>query len=251
MFEPIFVPAAVALGAACIAVYTDLKARIIPNRLTYPLIVFGVVFHLGLGIWQWDLWTAVAGALGAAVSFGIAYVLWLTGGWAGGDVKFFTALGALLPTYRAPFVSAPYPFFITILFNSVISLLPIILVYGAFRKARGLSVLYEKTQVTKLKEGMIPAELIYEKDGKILRGSSRLGLKPRSDKVYADPSRAAGLTRHQVGALKSLVKSGKLENRIRLKKGMPFAPALGAGTFIGVLYGDLYWAFISAISVVH
>jgi prepilin signal peptidase PulO-like enzyme (type II secretory pathway) len=51
-----------------------------------------------------------------------------------------------------------------------------------------------------------------------------------------------------VGALKSLVRKRKLENKIKLKKGMPFAPALGAGTFIGVLYGDLYWAFLSVIS---
>jgi len=245
-------PAVIALGAACIAIYTDMKERIIPNKLTYPLIGAGIVYYLLLGAWRWDFWVAVSGALGAALSFGIAYVLWLTGGWAGGDVKFFTALGALLPVYQTPFVgSAPYPFPITILFNSVLAMLPILAVYGVFRKSRGLSVFYDEMKITELKEGVIPAELIYEKGGKILRGSSRLGLKPSSDKIYADPSRAAGLTRHQVGALKRLVKRRKLENRIKLKRGMPFAPALGAGTFIGVVYGDIYWAFLSAISIVH
>jgi len=243
------IPAAIALVAACIAIYTDMKERIIPNKLTYPLIGAGIVYYMLLGAWRWDLLTFVSGALGAALSFVIAYAMWMTGGWAGGDVKFFTALGALLPFYQTPFVrSAPYPFPITILFNSVIAMLPILLIYGAFRKSRGLSVLYDTVKITELKEGMIPADLIYEKGGKILRGSSRLGLKPASDKVYADPSRAAGLTRHQVGTLKRLVSEGKLGNKIKLKKGMPFAPALGAGTFISVLYGDLYWAFLAVIS---
>ena len=209
----------------------------------------GVAFYVLLGVWRWDLWTMISGALGAAIAFIIGYAMWLTGGWAGGDVKLFTALGALLPFYTAPYVlNVPYPFPITILFNSVIAILPILLVYAVICRVRGRAVLYEQVKITELREGMIPAETIYEKDGKVERWSSKFGLKPRCDRLYTNPRRAAGLTRYQVGVLKRLVRKRKLKNYIKLKKGIPFAPALGLGVFIAVFYGDLYWGLIKALA---
>ncbi len=191
----------------------------------------------------------ISGALGAAIAFIIGYVMWLTGGWAGGDVKLFTALGALMPFYTAPYVqNVPYPFPITILFNSVIAILPILLIYAVICRIRGRGMLYEQVKITELREGMIPAETIYEKDGKVSRWSSKFGLKPHYDRVYTNPRRAAGLTRYQVGALKRLVRERKLKNYIKLKKGIPFAPALGLGVAIAIFYGDLYWRFVLALS---
>ena len=252
MFEPELILAAIALGAACIAIYTDLRERIIPNRLTFPLIAVGILFYFLLGSYRGDLWTVASGAMGAAISFGIGYAMWLTGGWAGGDVKLFTALGALLPRFSSPYAPAPYsidyPFFpLTILINSVIAIIPILLVYAVICRLRGHGALYERVKIMELKEGMIPAETIYEKDGKIERWVSRFRRKPQWDRTYTNPSRAAGLTRYQVGALKRLVHKRKLKNEIKIKKGIPFAPALGAGVFIAVLYGDLYWRLMLAL----
>lgn len=248
MFELVFIPAVIALVAVCIANYTDLRKRIIPNRLTFPLIGAGIVFYVLLGIWRWDLWTTISGALGAAIAFAIGYVMWLMGGWAGGDVKLFTALGALLPFYSAPYVvNVPYPFPVTILFNSVIAILPILLVYAVICRIRGRGMLYEQVKITELKEGMIPAETIYEKDGKVERWSSKFR-KLHYDRLYANPRRAAGLTRYQVGVLKRLVRERKLKNYIKLKKGIPFAPALGLGVVIAIFYGDIYWRFILALT---
>ncbi|MDI6884107.1 MAG: prepilin peptidase [Hadesarchaea archaeon] len=252
MFEPELIPAAIALGAVCIAVYTDLRERIIPNRLTFPLIGVGILFYFLFGVYRGDLLIVASGALGAAISFAIGYAMWLTGGWAGGDVKLFTALGALLPRFSPSYAAAPYsstyPLFpLTILINSVIVSIPVLLVYAAICRARGRGALYERVRITELKEGDIPAETIYEREGKVGRWSSRFGRKPRWDRTYTNPSRAAGLTRYQVGALKRLVRARKLKNEIKIKKGIPFAPALGAGVFIAVLYGDLYWHFISFV----
>jgi hypothetical protein len=242
-------PAVIALLAVCIASYTDLRRRIIPNKLTLPLVVVGIAFYVLLGIWRWDLWVAISGALGAAIAFAIGYILWLTGGWAGGDVKLFTALGALLPFYTAPHVAnVPYPFPFTILLNSVIFMLLTLPIYAVVCCIRGKAMFYERIRITELHEGMIPAEMIYEKDGKVRRWSSRFGLKPKCDRVYANPRRAAGVTRYQVGALKRLVREGKLKNHIRIKRGVPFAPALGLGVFIAIFYGDLYWQLIRMIS---
>lgn len=261
MFELVFIPAVIALVAVCIANYTDLRKRIIPNRLTFPLIGVGIVFYVLLGILfelgllslppelaRWGLWITILGAVGAAIAFAIGYAMWLTGGWAGGDVKLFTALGALLPFYTAPYIQhVPYPFPITILFNSVIAIMPILLVYAVVCRIRGRGVLYEQVKITELKEGMIPAETIYEKDGKVKRGGSKFR-KLYYDRLYANPRRAAGLTRYQVGVLKRLVRERKLKNYIKLKKGIPFAPALGLGVVIAIFYGDIYWRFILVLT---
>jgi preflagellin peptidase FlaK len=176
--------------------------------------------------------------------------MWLAGGWAGGDVKLFTALGALLPRFSPPYTPAPYSniyFPLTILLDSVIAIIPALLVYAVICRLRGRGVLYKEVKITELKEGMIPADTIYEKDGKIGRWSSRFAKKPRWDRVYTNPNRAAGLTRYQVGMLKRLIRARKLKNEIKIKRGIPFAPALGAGVFIAVLYGDLYWRLILAL----
>ncbi|HID60720.1 MAG TPA: hypothetical protein EYP46_02535 [Hadesarchaea archaeon] len=252
MFEPEHIPAAIALGATCIAVYTDMRWRIIPNRLNYPLIGLGILFYLLLGIYRADPLVLTSGAIGAAIAFGIGYAMWLTGGWAGGDVKLFTALGALLPMFSPPHASAPYsssyPLFpLTILFNSIVAAIPVLLVYVAICRVRGRGALYERVKITELKEGMIPAETIYEKDGKIGRWASRFG-RPGWDRAYTNPSRAAGLTRYQVGVLKRLVRKRRLKNDIKIKRGVPFAPALGAGVLIAVLYGDLYWKFVLVVT---
>lgn len=374
MLEPELLPVGLALLAVCVANYTDLKERIIPNKLTFPLIGVGVVFYVLLGLYRWDFWTLIAGALGATLAFAIGYAMWLTGGWAGGDVKLFTALGALLPGIGRSFEpphTAPYPLLLTILFNSVIAVAPILFAYIAISCARkpgiggkiiaplrgsarryleapwvliacstlglviashiGVSwplklllvvilivafyripfkarvpiaaaltfyglyldplivlrafviiflllpglrllisavsvanreVLQEKVKITELKEGMIPAETIYERGGKIgrYRGPSygkmlKLALRypsklvgPKWDRVLADPRVAAGVTRCQVRALRQLVQRDKLKDSIRIKKGMPFAPAFGVGVFISVFFGDIYWYIVVALS---
>ena len=206
--------------------------------------IFGVAFYLLLGLNNGDLITAISGALGAAICFVIGYALWLTGGWAGGDVKLFTALGALLYGYRMPIGNPIYPIPLSILFNSIIASLPVLLIYALICRAQGQRVLYDQVKITELKEGMIAAETIYEKDGKICRGSSRFLRKAEWDRTYTNPRRAAGLTRYQVGLLRKLARSRRIDNQIRIKKGLPFAPALGAGVFIAVFFGDIYWQLV-------
>jgi len=238
------IPAGIALVGVCIAIYTDLRRRIIPNKLNFSMILFGVIFYLLLGLNSGNFITAISGVLGAAICFVIGYALWLTGGWAGGDVKLFTALGALLYGYNMPVGNPIYPIPLTILFNSIIVTIPVLLIYALIRFIQGKKAFYDQVKITELKEGMIPAETIYEKDGKIGRWSSRLFLKKEWDKTYTNPKRASGLTRYQVGVLKKLVRAGKIENHIKIKKGLPFAPALGAGVFITVFYGDIYWQLL-------
>jgi preflagellin peptidase FlaK len=141
-------------------------------------------------------------------------------------------------------VGNPLPFPLTILFNSVILLFPVLLVYVLIRRLQGRSALYERVEMDRLREGMIPAETIYEKDGKIYRWGSGFGFKPKWDKRYTNPSRASGLTRYQIGVLRRLARQRKIENFLKIKKGLPFAPAFLVGLATALLFGDIYLRII-------
>jgi len=246
------VPAAVALIVAIISTYTDIRSRIIPNRLTYSAAAFGILFHLLLGIYSSNVFVCVRGLIGFCLAFTIGYILWMMGGWAGGDVKLFAAFGALLPSFYPPFAPAPYSseyplFVLTVFLNTALVGLPIILLYTAICFVRGEGAFHKQLRVSDLKEGMVPAEWIYEINGKICRKNALLPLRIKCDISYTEPNRASGLTKPQIVRLKKLVKEGKIKNRIRIKRTIPFGPFLAAGLTVSVLYGDLYWKIITLL----
>lgn len=78
--------------ATAIAAYTDATTGHIPNWITFPVIGAGIlVCVLAFG---WD--GAQFSLLGAAVCFGMPYLMFRAGGMGGGDVKLFAGLGAFL-----------------------------------------------------------------------------------------------------------------------------------------------------------
>lgn len=376
--------ALLALGTVFIAIFTDLKERIIPNRLTFSMIAVGIALYLGFGVYKQDFFFAIQGGVWAGIAFALAYGFWYIGGWAGGDVKLYTALGALLGGYEASsleilpwgygisYMAAPYPPLFTVLFNGVICLAPVLIAYVVIKSVRtpgiggeiarpvresvpgvlvvpfvivggsalgweltslfgfgdlssfalailiilliyrlplkfetplavGLTclgiylyslsalkflgitflvvlairlvfssakvidrrILQEKISIGELEEGMIPAETVYEENGEVRRYESP-GLKERAkqillnpssfrpsadwDRVLADSRLAAGVSEDQVEALKGCVERGELEDHIRIKKGLPFAPSFALGATIAIFYGDIYWGLISLLA---
>ena len=106
-----------------------------------------------------------------------------------------------------------------------------------------------------LKEGMIPAYSVYEKDEKVYVDDksffSRLkeGIKTGDPSLINPPrgkllvnSMAAGLTEDDIKLLKELCTKEKIEDNFRIKKGVPFAPSILIGLIISLFLGDL--AFI-------
>jgi len=82
----------------CVGVFTmaaaicDLRLRKIPNRMTAPMCVAGIVYQVAF--YGMDgLWVSL---LGFAAGFGILFVLWIIGSAGGGDVKLISALSTWL-----------------------------------------------------------------------------------------------------------------------------------------------------------
>jgi prepilin peptidase CpaA len=87
-----------------VAAISDIRTRKIPNKLTVPMCLAGLVYQVGF--FHLDgLWTAL---LGFAAGFGTLFVLWMIGTAGGGDVKLMGALGpwlGALLTLKVLFVS--------------------------------------------------------------------------------------------------------------------------------------------------
>lgn len=76
-------------GLAC---FWDVRTRKLPNWMTLPALVLGLLFHGLTGGWE-GLQFSLAGF---GMGFGLLFVLMVIGGGGGGDVKFMAALGAWL-----------------------------------------------------------------------------------------------------------------------------------------------------------
>lgn len=376
-----FICIIIALVACIYASYSDLKEGVIRNKLTFPLIALGIVLN-GIYIFTnfGDVWLFIKAIVIVAFIFIIGYVLWKMGAWAGGDVKLFTAIAALIPFYaisiypsivsyqifgwQFPF-EAIYPFSFTLIINSILSMLPFLLIFVLYIAVKykpnligelfspvknykanfiltlvvtsAVTLTYILTQqfkiqiiilslilvyilsliiskipnkiklvlisvvtvyalitnvwvtvsgiifvfisivvieivrklltsvskealqddytIDELKEGMIPAYNLYENEEKTYVDDKSFFSRIREALSTGDMSRlslpkdklvvttmAAGLTKDNIKTLKELKDEGKLEDKFKIKKGVPFAPSILIGLIISLFIGDL--AFI-------
>ncbi len=128
-----------------ISTYTDFKERIIPDWVSYGMIVLGLSLAAYESYFTQSISPLAWSAVLTIAVFILAYIFWRAGAWAGGDVKLFTGLAALNPFNpfvlgsffhfsfvfggRELIVASTLPFFMLNLFmGSVIALMP----YSAF-----------------------------------------------------------------------------------------------------------------------
>lgn len=95
----------ISLFGLALASFTDLKQRIVPNKLNIFLLSSGLFLHAIISFLQSSLQPLLYSAFATAYSFLFAYLLYKAGVWAGGDVKLFAAIAALNPVN--PFVMKP------------------------------------------------------------------------------------------------------------------------------------------------
>ncbi|MGI4828053.1 MAG: A24 family peptidase [Janthinobacterium lividum] len=95
MTDPLFISSVIhiaAIGCGTVGALTDLRSRRIPNWLTGPAMLLGVVLHLLAGGWKGG-----ASALFALLLCGAVFlVFFLAGGMGAGDVKLIAAEASLL-----------------------------------------------------------------------------------------------------------------------------------------------------------
>ncbi|MBQ6219331.1 MAG: prepilin peptidase [Methanosphaera sp.] len=148
----------IVIGCCIIATYTDVKRQIIPNELTFSTIILGLSLT--------SLYFYIMGKidifyyLTILVVFMFSYILWRLNVWAGGDVKLFTAISTLfipdfldiLPRYHfanhmlpVGLLSFKIPTFIVI-FNSLVSVVPLILIYLSYEIIKNKPYLKVKLQ---------------------------------------------------------------------------------------------------------
>ena len=87
-----------------VAAISDIRTRKIPNWMTVPMCVAGLVYQVCF--YQWS--GLGSGLIGFVAGFGILFVLWMIGSAGGGDVKLMGALGPWLGgmlTLKVLFVS--------------------------------------------------------------------------------------------------------------------------------------------------
>jgi len=341
-----------ALAGACAACYTDLRSGIVPNRLSFSLLAAGIAGNLLLALVKGELGLAVDLLVAVAATFALGYLLWLGGVLAGGDVKVFLFISALLPRYpevlRGFFTPtlAWYPFPVSVMLNSFLAVFPLVLLYalavgaprmsarrvlrsainrktasgvvlllaafsasriagsayaalgavvfllllgrvsGRYATAAGAAVaasgllagvslgelvgyfsiaitmlvavsiawhslnelrlhLRRQVRITELQEGMIPAEEIYIREGKIIRKEAGIlekimnALSVREEGAVLVNAGAGGLSSEQIAELRKLVEEGKLEDRLLIRRRMPFAPVMLAGLVIALIAGDV------------
>lgn len=126
----------ISLVGLLVASYSDIKERIVDDKISYGMIGTGLLLFFGNALlyadWQSLVWSVAAG-IG---TFVLGYLLWRIGFWAGGDVKLFTGLAVLNPInwvmiakglqYVPPGFSFEFPVFpLTLFLASVLALLPI------------------------------------------------------------------------------------------------------------------------------
>jgi prepilin peptidase CpaA len=80
-----------AFACAVIGSIHDIRERRIPNWLTGPAILAGLLFHFSAGGWRGLADSALSGLLAAGVSL----LFYVAGGLGAGDVKLLTAVGCI------------------------------------------------------------------------------------------------------------------------------------------------------------
>ena len=94
LLEPVLY--GVALAALLAASYTDLKTREVPDWLSYGLIFSALGIRALFSLGEADGSILLRGLAGLAVFVAIAYIMYYTHQWGGGDSKLLMGLGAVI-----------------------------------------------------------------------------------------------------------------------------------------------------------
>ncbi|MEM0360131.1 MAG: prepilin peptidase [Candidatus Diapherotrites archaeon] len=113
----------VVFAGTAISAYTDLRTGLILDKVTYPMIALGIVFSIA-DVFFLNSFTQLVVPL---LVFAFSFLLYYLGKLGGGDVKIFTAMALLLPSFQGQ------PFVLNVLLVAALSSISILSVYFLFR----------------------------------------------------------------------------------------------------------------------
>jgi Flp pilus assembly protein protease CpaA len=115
----------IAFIALAIGSITDIKTREVPDWINFGLIFTGLGIRTLYSLITFDWMFLVNGIIGLVVFVILAYIMFYTGQWGGGDSKMIMGLGAVL---GLPLTLNPLPFILVFLINVIL----VGAIYGLF-----------------------------------------------------------------------------------------------------------------------
>ena len=254
------------------AIY-DICDNVIPERLTYVLLFFGLLSNLILSIFSNNIKFILASFISMFVTYVITYLLWKLKMWGGGDVMLFTAIATVIPNgLNVDFLNifpqlSIYPFAFSVVVNSILVSFPFLMIFFIHLLIKNevfkghptylISLLNVDTlrklihntlnktiPIKDLKEGNIIndyyfdneylIELIEENDGNL-----EVFECDEKGKYYFKSMSAGGITEKDMYLIKILSAQEFIGKEISVKISYPFTPAIVAGLLIAVFYGDI------------
>ncbi|MBI1935655.1 prepilin peptidase [Candidatus Woesearchaeota archaeon] len=98
--QPILVPSAItyiiSFAALFVGSITDLKTREVPDWINYGLVASGLGLNLLFSAVYSNSDFIINSIAGLAIFYGVAYIMFYTGQWGGGDSKMLMGLGAVI-----------------------------------------------------------------------------------------------------------------------------------------------------------
>ncbi|WP_432645388.1 A24 family peptidase [Methanobrevibacter sp.] len=267
------------------AAFYDIKSNIVPNKLNYSLIFFGLFSNLILSIISNNVKYILASFISMLITYIVTYMLWKLNVWGGGDVKLFTAIATVIPSgLNINFLNifpqlSVYPFSFSVVINSILVSFPFLVVFVAYLIFKDKifddnidflvnvfnigSIKYIKNStlnrlipIKDLKEGMIVNDYYFNNEYiiELLRGIDGNLEIYKSDcedfKYYFKSQSAGGITSNEVWQLKIMNSQDIISDNISIKLSFPFTPAILFGLLIAVIYGDMMLLLIKNVFLV-
>lgn len=276
---------AVTILFSILAAFYDIKSSIVPNKLNFSLLFFGIVSNLILSVITNNIKCILASFISMLITYVITYMMWKLNIWGGGDVKLFTAIATVIPSgininilNIFPQLSI-YPFSFSVVVNSILIAFPFLVVFVTYLVFKNNifgnnidflvnifnmdslkyikdSTLNKFVLIDDLKEGMIVNDYYFNNEDivELLRnenGNLKIYKSARDDfKFYFKSQSAGGLTNREVWQLKIMNSQNIISDKLSVKIAFPFTPAILFGLLTAIFYGDIMMIFVKNIVLV-
>ena len=276
---------AVTILFSILAAFYDIKSSIVPNKLNFSLLFFGIVSNLILSVITNNIKCILASFISMLITYVITYMMWKLNIWGGGDVKLFTAIATVIPSgininilNIFPQLSI-YSFSFSVVVNSILIAFPFLVVFVTYLVFKNNifgnnidflvnifnmdslkyikdSTLNKFVLIDDLKEGMIVNDYYFNNEDivELLRnenGNLKIYKSARDDfKFYFKSQSAGGLTNREVWQLKIMNSQNIISDKLSVKIAFPFTPAILFGLLTAIFYGDIMMIFVKNIVLV-